>query len=189
MGAASRWSFLWSTSPKTSISFSQPAPTLPCIWDGLGPGESSGALLDELACSNLFVVALDENGGWYRYHHLFSDLLLYELKSSRPDLLPVLHGRAGAWFEEKGMFEDAIRHAMAASEYRRAGMLIARHWFRYAVTGQLASLERWLEALPEHLRGRDAPLVLVKAWICAIYGRREESEHFLRLAESIPYEG
>jgi LuxR family maltose regulon positive regulatory protein len=151
--------------------------------------EGSGALLDELARSNLFVVALDENGGWYRYHHLFSDLLLYELKSSRPELLPVLHERASAWFEVKGIYEDAIRHAMAASDYERAGMLISRHWFRYAVTGQLASLERWLEALPEHLRSREAPLVLVKAWMCAIYGRREESKHFLRLAESIPYKG
>jgi LuxR family transcriptional regulator, maltose regulon positive regulatory protein len=159
------------------------------LCDEVVGGEGSGALLDELARSNLFVVALDENGGWYRYHHLFSDLLLYELKGSRPDLLPVLHGRASVWFEEKGMFEDAIRHAVAASDYERAGMLIARHWFRYAVTGQLASLERWLEALPEHLRGRDAPLVLVKAWMCAIYGRRGESERFLRLAESMPYEG
>jgi len=170
---------------KTSVLAEMAGP----LCDEVVGGESSGALLDELARSNLFVVALDENGGWYRYHHLFSDLLLYELKSSRPDLLPELHGRAGAWFEEKGMFEDAIRHAMAASEHQRAGMLIARHWFRYAVTGQLSSLERWLEALPEYLRGRDAPLVLVRAWICAIYGRREESEHFLRLAESLPYEG
>ena len=138
-------------------------------------GEGSGALLHELARSNLFVVALDENGGWYRYHHLFSDLLLYELKSSRPDLLPVLHARASAWFEVKGIYEHAIRHAMAASDYERAGMLIAQHWFQYAVTGQLASLERWLEALPEQLRGREAPLVLVKAWMCAIYGRREQA--------------
>jgi LuxR family maltose regulon positive regulatory protein len=159
------------------------------LCDEVVGGEGSGALLDELARSNLFVVALDEYGGWYRYHHLFADLLLYELKRSRPDLLPVLHGRASAWFEEEGLFEDAIRHAMAAPDYERAGALIARHWFRYAVTGQLASLERWLEALPDYLSDREAPLVLVKAWICAIYGRREESEHFLQLAENLPYAG
>jgi LuxR family transcriptional regulator, maltose regulon positive regulatory protein len=101
----------------------------------------------------------------------------------------VLHGRASAWFEDEGLFEDAMRHAMAASDYERAGKLVARHWFRYAVTGQLASLERWLEALPDDLTIRDAPLVLVKAWMCAIYGRREESERLLRLAESLPYAG
>ena len=159
------------------------------LCDEVVGGEASGEFLDELARSNLFVVALDEYGGWYRYHHLFSDLLLYELKRSRPDLMPVLHGRASAWFEEEGLFEDAIRHAMAASDYERAGKLVARHWFRYAVTGQLASLERWLEALPDDLTIRDAPLVLVKAWMCAIYGRREESERLLRLAESLSYAG
>jgi LuxR family transcriptional regulator, maltose regulon positive regulatory protein len=159
------------------------------LCDEVVGGEGSGELLDELARSNLFVVALDEYGGWYRYHHLFSDLLLYELKRSRPDLMPVLHGRASAWFEEEGLFEDAIRHALASSDYERAGKLLARHWFRYAVTGQLASLERWLEALPDDLTIRDAPLVLVKAWMCAIYGRREESERLLRLAESLPYAG
>ena len=77
------------------------------------------------------MVPLDEQGEWYRYHHLFSDLLLYELKSSRPDLVPTLHGRASAWSEGEGFFEGAIRHAIAATDYERAGMLIARHWFGY----------------------------------------------------------
>jgi len=159
------------------------------LCDAVVGREGSGALLGELARSNLFVVALDEHGGWYRYHHLFSDLLLYELKSSKSDFLPVLHRRASHWFEEEGLLEDAIRHAIAAADYGRAGELISRDWFRFAVTGQLASLERWLEALPEFLTNRDAPLVLVKAWICAIYGQRKESKRLLELAESIPYEG
>jgi LuxR family transcriptional regulator, maltose regulon positive regulatory protein len=159
------------------------------LCDEVVGGKGSGALLGELARSNLFVVALDDHGGWYRYHHLFSDLLLYELKSSRPELLPALHRRASALFEEEGLFEDSIRHAIAAADYERAGELISRHWFRYAVTGQLASLERWLAALPEDLVDQDAPLILVKAWICAIYGRRAESKSLLELAESIPYEG
>jgi len=148
-------------------------------------------LLGELARSNLFVVALDEHGGWYRYHHPFSDLLLYEMKSSKPDLLPTLHGRASVWFEEEGLFEDAIRHAIAAADYERAGELISRHWFRYAVTGQLASLERWLEALPDNLSNRDAPLVLVRAWVCHLWPARGERafsgvgrEHTLRRTTS-----
>ena len=118
------------------------------------------------------------SGWWYRYHHLFSDLLLYELKRSRPDP-PARVARTGQCLVRGGgLFEDAIRHAMAASDYEMAGTLVARHWFRYAVTGQLASLERWLEALPAYLTNRDAPLVLVKAWMCAIYGRREERSAF-----------
>jgi LuxR family maltose regulon positive regulatory protein len=159
------------------------------LCDAVVGREGSGALLDKLSRSNLFVVPLDDHGGWYRYHHLFSELLLYELKGSRPDLLPILYGRASAWFDEAGLFESAISHADAAEDYERAGTLISRHWHRYATTGQLASLERWLDALPEYLANRDAPLLLVKAWMCAIYGRRGESERYLELAERSIYEG
>ena len=63
---------------------------------------------------------------------------------------------------------SAIRHAIAAEDYERAGMLIARHWFGYVFAGQMATVERWLESLPEDLITADAALVLVKAWICAL---------------------
>ena len=119
------------------------------LCDAVVGREGSGKLLRELARSNLFVVPLDEQGEWYRYHHLFSDLLLYELKSSRPELLPVLHGRASAWSEGAGFFDSAIRHAIAAKDYERAGMLIARHSFAYIFTGQMVTVERWLGSLPE----------------------------------------
>ena len=145
--------------------------------------------LDRLARSNLFVVPLDDHGGWYRYHHHFSELLIYELKGSRPDLLPLLHGRASMWFDGVGMFESAIRHAIAGEDYERAGTLISRHWFRYAITGQLASLERWLDALPRDLIERDAPLAMVRARAYALHGQAEETERWLELARSIPYTG
>ena len=119
------------------------------LCDAVVGREGSGNVLRELARSNLFVVPLDEQGEWYRYHHLFSDFLLYELKSSQPELVPVLHSRASVWLEDAGYFEGAIRHAIAAADYERAGMLIARHWFGYVFAGQTATVERWLEALPE----------------------------------------
>ena len=159
------------------------------LCDVVVDGEGSGVLLDRLARSNLFIVALDDHGEWYRYHHLFSELLLYELKGSGPDLLPVLHGRASKWFDEAGMFESAIRHAIAGEDYERAGALISRHWFRYAITGQLASLERWLDALPADLVDHDAPLAMVRARMCALHGQVEETERWLALARSIPHEG
>src|SRR5215207_1052803 len=119
--------------------------------------EGSGKLLRELGYSNLFVVPIDEEGGWYRYHQLFSDFLLYELKNILPKLEPILHGRAG--------------------------LLIARHWFDYFVIGQTETLERWLEALPEGLVHSTAALALVHAWISALHGRREKTERFLAIAE------
>jgi LuxR family maltose regulon positive regulatory protein len=150
--------------------------------------EDSTKLLRELAHSNLFVVSLDEQGEWYRYHHLFSELLLYELKSGRPDLVPSLRGRASVWLEDAGFFEEAIRQAIEANDYKRVGLLIARHWYGYVSAGQTATVQRWLESLPEEMITHDAPLVLVKAWICALGGRREESTRLLTFVENIPYE-
>ncbi len=151
--------------------------------------EGSGVLLREFGHSNLLVVPLEDGGRWYRYHRLFADFLLYELKNTHPNLVPVLNGRASAWFEREGMLEKAIEHARAAEDYERAGQLIARHWFGYVATGQTATVRAWLDALPEDFVGRTAPLAIVEAWICALQGRREETERFLALAEAGHYQG
>jgi LuxR family maltose regulon positive regulatory protein len=159
------------------------------LCDAVVGGEGSGALLDKLARSNLFVIPLDDHGGWYRYHHLFAELLTFELRGSRPDLLPLLNSRASVWFEEAGMFESAMQHAIAATDYERAGALISCHWFRYAIAGQLATLERWLDALPADLIDHYAPLAIVRARMSALHGQVEETERWLALARSLPYSG
>jgi LuxR family maltose regulon positive regulatory protein len=149
----------------------------------------SAVLLRELADSNLFVVSLDEEGEWYRYHHLFSELLLFELRSSRPELVPTLHRRASEWLEGAGYIEGAIRQAIAAADHERLGLLIARHWSVYVFAGQTATVERWLALLPEEMIAQDAALCLVEAWIHGLYGRREESEMFLAFAENSRHNG
>lgn len=159
------------------------------LCDAVTGREDSTMLLRELARSNLFVVSLDEQGEWYRYHRLFSGLLLYELRSSQPDLVPALRRRASEWLEGAGYIDAAIRQAITAEDFRRVGLVIARHWFGYAVTGHAATVERWLESLPEGMIAQDAALCLVEAWICALSGRREKCEEFLALAEGIPHEG
>jgi len=159
------------------------------LCDAVVGRESSGKFLRELARSNLFVVALDEQGEWYRYHHLFSEFLLYELKSSRPELVPVLHRRASSWCEETGFFEGAVLHSIAAADHERTGLLIARYWYEYLLAGRTATVERWLGALPEDVVNSDGPLLLVKAWISAVYGRGEERARFLALAEDSSHEG
>jgi LuxR family maltose regulon positive regulatory protein len=159
------------------------------LCDAVVQTEGSTKLLRELSHSNLFVVPLTENEEWYRYHHLFADFLRYELTSTQPKLVPVLHERASAWFEREGLVGAAIRHAIAAGEHARAGTLIARHWFSYLATGQMVTLEQWLDALPEDLINGEAALSLVKAWISAVYGRQEERARYLALAEGNSYEG
>jgi LuxR family transcriptional regulator, maltose regulon positive regulatory protein len=93
------------------------------------------------------------------------------------------------WLEDAGFFESAVRHAIAAEDHERVGMLIARHWFEYVLAGQTATVKWGLGTLPEDFIKADAPLVLVKAWISALYGRPEEREHYLAIAEGSSYEG
>ena len=159
------------------------------LCDAVTDGEGSATLLRELARSNLFVVSLDEQDERYRYHHLFSELLLYELMRSMPDLVPTLRRRASEWLEGAGFFEGAIRQSIVATDYQRVGLLITHHWYGYVSAGQTATVQRWLESLPDEMITQDAALALVQAWICALGGRREESARFLSLAESIPFEG
>ena len=161
----------------------------PSLCEAVTGMENAGKLLRKLERSNLFVVTLDDHGEWYRYHHLFVDFLRYELDSTRPQLVPALYKRAGDWFEQAGLVETAINYALTAGEYARAGQLVARYWFDYAVSGQKITLDRWLKALPENLVSGDAALALVKAWNSALQGQREECERLLALAESISYEG
>jgi LuxR family transcriptional regulator, maltose regulon positive regulatory protein len=159
------------------------------LCDAVVGREDSAVLLRELARSNLFVVSLDEHGEWYRYHHLFCELLLYELKSTQPNLVPTVRNRASVWLEGAGFFEGAIRQAIAAADYERVGVLIARHWSGYVFAGHSATVQQWLESLPGEMIAHDAALCLVKAWIHALYGEREESGSFLVLAEDSSYEG
>jgi len=159
------------------------------LCDAVTGRQDSANMLRELARSNLFVVSLDDQDEWYRYHHLFCELLLYELKSTRPDLEPDLRVRASEWLEDAGLYEGAVRQAFEVENYGLVGLLIARHWRGYVFAGQTATVQRWLESLPQEVLNQSAPLALVKAWICALGGRNEESTRFLRLAESIGHEG
>jgi LuxR family maltose regulon positive regulatory protein len=93
------------------------------------------------------------------------------------------------WLEDAGYFEGAIRQALVAADFERVGSLIARHWIGYAISGQVATVERWLDALPGELITRDAALALVRAWVYALNGQREESERFLAFAEGGSFEG
>jgi LuxR family maltose regulon positive regulatory protein len=159
------------------------------LCDAVVGREGSGNVLRDLAHSNLFVVSLDGQGEWYRYHHLFSEFLFYELVSSRPHLVPILRSRASSWLEGRGFIDGAVRYAVAAEDYERAGLLVAHHWYSYVLTGQTRTVEDWLELLPEALSTRDAALLLVKAWIRTLSGRSEEAERLLAIAESLPSEG
>ena len=159
------------------------------LCDAVVGRKGSSKLLRELSRRNLFVSPLDGRDEWYRHHQLFSEFLLYELKSSRPELVPDLHRRASAWLEGEGYFDSAVRQAIAAQDYERVGMLVARHWYGYVLAGQMRTVQGWLEALPEGSTRHDGALLLVRAWVYTLSGRSEEAERLLMLAEGLPNEG
>jgi LuxR family maltose regulon positive regulatory protein len=135
------------------------------LCDAVLEAEGSAGLLAELERSNLFLVPLDDRRGWYRYHHLFAQLLRLELASREPALLATLHRRAAAWHRQAGDLDEAIGHASAAGDFTEAAALIAGHWLSYWRRGQRATVARWLDGLPDAAITANPPVAYVTAWI------------------------
>src|SRR6266851_1335349 len=147
-------------------------------------GRSDGiARLEEIQRANLFLVSLDSRGQWFRYHHLFRDLLRLELARSEPGLAAGLHRRACAWHRVHGDVDEAIGHATAAGDFAVACDLIARHWLPLFNLGQAETVARWIDALPRESAAADARVCLARAWTALQPGVVEEMESWLRAAE------
>ena len=110
----------------------------------------AGAILADLARSNLLLVPLDRRGHWYRYHHLFRDMLLAELERVEHGLIPVLRRRAAGWCLQAGLAEEALEYLMAATAVDEAARLAADLWLPVYRQGRLATVERWFRWLDEH---------------------------------------
>jgi LuxR family maltose regulon positive regulatory protein len=121
--------------------------------------ENAQEMLDHLQSANLFVVPLDESRKWFRYHHLFSDLLRDRLQKTQADRIPALHRRASAWFEHEGLTSEAIYHALAAKDFERAADLIESVAVPLISQGKISAPQGWLEKLPEHV-------ILSRPWLC-----------------------
>ena len=115
-------------------------------------GQDGGkAMLEALERGNLFLVPLDDRRRWYRYHHLFGDVLRARLLDEDPDRVPALHLRASDWYERNGDQSEAIDHALAAEDFERAAELVELAIPAMGQGRQEATLRRWLEALPDEL--------------------------------------
>lgn len=107
--------------------------------------------LEVLERGNFFVVALDDTRHWYRYHHLFADVLVAHLRAEQPYLVATLHRRASVWYEQHGSASDAIHHALAAGDFARAADLVEQAWSDIRRTRQEATMLGWLRSLPAEL--------------------------------------
>lgn len=147
-----------------------------------GIGNSTSAL-SEVERSNLFLVPLDAKRRWYRYHHLFAELLRHELEQTEPDLVQALHGRASAWLSDDGDVSAAIHHATLAGAFPVAADLIALNWSAFLQRGQLESVAGWLDALPRESVADEPRLCLTRAWIAVNAGRIDDVDRWIEAAE------
>jgi LuxR family maltose regulon positive regulatory protein len=142
----------------------------------------SERILLDLADANAFVVPLDPERTWFRYHHLFGDLLRLELRRTLPAEVPALHRRAAGWFIRQGQVVDAVRHTQAAGDWPGAARLLADHSFSLTLDGQAQTMQALVRAFPP---GADHPeLALVRAMGDLAQGRLDEAAAHLAVAEA-----
>ncbi len=145
-----------------------------------GPPASSQEILEYLESSNLFIVPLDDKRRWYRYHHLFADLLHHRLRQNFPDQLPVLHRRASKWYEQNGLLAEAVGHALAAADFEWAATLIEQVAWEVLIRGEMVMLLSWLDRLPSELARFRPQLAIFHAWALALTGQPDAAESYLQ---------
>jgi LuxR family maltose regulon positive regulatory protein len=145
--------------------------------------EQGQAQLEALHRGNFFVVPLDDRRQWYRYHHLFAEVLQAHLRAEQPDLVAVLHRRASAWHEQHGSATDAIHHALAGEDFARAAHLVELAWPAIRRSRQDATLLGWLKALPDQVLRVRPVLGAAYAHVLLSSGVFEGVEERLRDAE------
>jgi len=150
--------------------------------DRLTGGSGSERILWELEDAGAFVVALDPNRSWFRYHHLFADLLALELRRVAPDELPELHTTAAEWLAEHGYPIEAVRHAQAAEDWGLAAQLLADPWVGIYLDGRLAANRELLSAFPAGVVAASGELAVLAAAGARWAGSLDQAERHLRLA-------
>src|SRR5262245_45435242 len=154
---------------------------------GLLTGGSGGErILQDLEAANAFVVALDPSRSWFRYHHLFADLLQLQLRRTEPDQVAGLHQMAAGWLAGHGYPVEAVRHAQAAQHWGLAARLLAGHWPGLYLDGQAAVIHELLAGFPAGHLVADAELAAVAAGDELARGSLEAAESHLALAERAP---
>jgi len=169
---------------QTSILDRLCAPLCNAVTEREDGGQQVGKeVLDVLDRSNLFLIPLDDKRQWYRYHHLFADVLQAHLIEAQPEQVSRLHQRASAWYEGNGLRSDAIRHSLAAEDFERAAELIELAWSAMDISYQSSTWLGWVKALPEVLIRARPVLNMGYAWALLDGGELEASEARLREAE------
>jgi LuxR family transcriptional regulator, maltose regulon positive regulatory protein len=155
------------------------------LCDVVTDSTESDAVLQQLERSNLFLVPLDEERSWYRYHHLFGEVLQSRLKQMHPSRIAELHIRAAGWYERNGLVVDAVRHALAAADFAYAVQLIELTAEIMMKQSEITTLLNWLRALPAGLLRTQPRLSLFHAWALTSINQLDAAEVSLQDAERV----
>lgn len=153
-----------------------------------GTADAAG-IIDVLERENLFVVPLDETRRWFRYHHLFAQVLQAELVRTEAGLIPELHRRAGAWHRAAGSVGEAVQHALAAADTAEAVDLIAQHWSAYINVGRAGTVRDWLRSLSDDQIAARPVAAHCVAWAAALCGEPEPVRRWLPVIDAAPHGG
>lgn len=159
------------------------------LCDAVTGRTDSAEVLESLERANLFIVPLDDRRQWYRYHHLFADVLRSRLLAHGPDHLRSLHSRASEWYEQNGSPDEAVGHAFAASDFPRAARVIEATIHGVRKSRQDATLLGWLATLPADAKKRRPVLQVFSAWSSLVAGDISAVDRQLTEAERLLAEG
>jgi LuxR family maltose regulon positive regulatory protein len=149
------------------------------LCDAVAGTSDARDVLGTLERENLFLIALDDNREWFRYHHLFAQLQLAQLARAEPGTIPALHQQASAWYLAHGWVDEAVGHALAAGDVASSVRLVAEHWYRYVDAGRIATVLGWLRSLGDGAIGAHPLAAHCAAWVAALRGDREGVRRWL----------
>ena len=147
--------------------------------------EGSAALLESLLAANLFIVPLDDEQHWYRFHPLFADMLRVQLRRMDPTQEKELHQRASHWYENQHMPTEAIEHALAANDFERMTTLLETHTWSLLNLGYVRRVEAWMRSIPAEQRVHNPRASLGFAWMHMLRGNFGQVVPYLKQAESV----
>jgi LuxR family maltose regulon positive regulatory protein len=149
------------------------------LCDYMNGGRRSSKILRDLQHTNLFLIPLDTEDRWFRFHHLFGTVARSALETEQPDRAALLHGRAADWLSENGYVDAAVEHALTSGNSDRAASLVQSSWLQYFDAGLGTTVRRWLGALDASAASHNPATIVAAAWMAALSGQREEMDRRL----------
>jgi LuxR family transcriptional regulator, maltose regulon positive regulatory protein len=155
------------------------------LCDYVNGERQSARILRDLQHTNLFLIPLDAEGQWFRFHHLFGAVARSTLETEQPERVAMLHSRAADWFSENGYLDAAIEHTMAAGRSDRAASLVQASWLQYFDAGLGTTVSGWLRALGSSAASQDTATLVTAAWMAALSGQSGEMDRLLAQLSSV----